>query len=52
MSNLRDVNDDKKYYRNRFCDGVQLIMGYCNTNVSFKSANFALLSIRKARLMK
>ena len=26
---------NEKYYRNGFCDGVQLIGGYCNNNVSF-----------------
>lgn len=26
---------NEKYYRNGFCDGVQLIMGCCNNNVSF-----------------
>ena len=26
---------NEKYYRNGFCDGVQLIMGCCDNNVSF-----------------
>ncbi len=26
---------NEKYYRNGFCDGVQLIGGCCNNNVSF-----------------
>lgn len=26
---------NEKYYRNGFCDGVHLIMGCCNNNVSF-----------------
>ena len=26
---------NEKYYRNGFCDGVQLIIGCCNNNVSF-----------------
>ena len=26
---------NEKYYRNGFVDGVQLIMGCCNNNVSF-----------------
>lgn len=26
---------NETYYRNGFCDEVQLIMGYCNNNVSF-----------------
>lgn len=26
---------NEKYYRNGFCDGVQIIMGCCDNNVSF-----------------
>ena len=35
--NFMDYIDywNEKYYRNGFCDGVQLIGGCCNNNVSF-----------------